>query len=592
MNFRNIPKSSLVVASVSLLLIAVPGFADSAPREPRTLQFILTPEERTAADRIKAVLSKFVSPLERDVATFHYQRADNPKDYRPADRNELIRAASELGLSFYNPDFTDNSMLGPGHYVAIDASASRDFGGVIDPQLYVAAIRAGVNVLDGRETLEAKETAFSDVNQTLNCLKGIVANSYYSNKVPESNGVSDWFSFFRSSPNVSCRKAVIQAATELKISALMYGYSAANEFAGCRNNRTEAFLVISPDAIDPDKISYFSNEKSIDSWGVGGFVKRLFEEGDQDLSLVISRLAYQSARASEIPTDLATFNSNAADYKTWKEKYIFKCGPTLWAKEKVANGAGVNSTDFKDAQIVQVKYQLAKAYREKVDSSNQSNNGYRYLDFNLMRGFNEMEYRLAGLPPGKSSLLQWAKAKQTIQRGSGSNSFLTYTEAAKVLDLPSSLDASKYHEMVSQRMVESYVQLKTHPENFFSSLKEFGISPQVGILMINLPLIYLHGIPFVAGELPLSDGKNYSHLAEENKAKYISYLQRCTEEYANPQLSLSQIDLGPCGMIDLNNLEQQIYPTKMEPIVLDLKVSQPPRPMKFEMLPMPERLPY
>jgi hypothetical protein len=533
----------MVRVLIYVLSVLVPASPVSA-LAPRASKLSLTAKEQAQANKIRALLSKYVYTLNRELMTFHYQTADTPDSYRPADLNEIKRASETWGEDFFNPESVGNDMIGPGHYVSTDLIGARTFGGEADPQLYVTVIKPNAKILDGREELEEGEAIFKGVQKELNCLESSEGPEEPLKDIALSRAsLEEWLGAFRNSPTESCRKVIIQAIAALEVDAILYFYGAANEFANCRHNRNEALSIISGNAFYKNKIAYFSNDKAFDPNRVGGFLKRLYDEGLKDYNLLMNL----DESMEKGPDSLSALNSNVADYENWKANSIYKCGP-MWKNENIKFSYGEWFYTAKDREILKLKYRVARARSKKIkDSADYS----IYLDFEQMRGYLEMTARLAGV-----SLEVWTAAINKYNQEDEDPEDPDYikgkNELATILGEKSPPD-STFKMSSRERYEKMFGLLKTlnvNPALAFAGFRKLGFGPRMTLLSLNGILMAVNGVPFVTGVLPLNSLVNYSSLVKANKAAYISYLQDCLRQYQDEQLSKEEIAAGSCGVME------------------------------------------
>lgn len=517
-----------------MFLMVLTSLITLSTAQAQTANLNLSPVERQAADTIRETFKPFVFTLDREMLTFHYQLS-NSTSSGPADIVQLSQSASRWGRGFGSPELVVSDMAGPGHYVAIDPFGSRSFGGSNDPQLYVVPIKAGATLLNGRSSLDATNNDLFAVRKKLGCPNTtndlrVMINSHEPSSSTEQDLLT-WIAYFRNSPNISCRKVVIQALADLHIEGIIYGYSAA-EVSNCRFSRTEAISIISPSAIDIRDLSFFSDQKAVDPKRIGGFVKALYEEGMKDLSLDHS--------ISNIPTRLNDLNSNNDDYETWKAKYIFKCGP-LWTGEKKELSYQLSAHFMRDNDISVLKIQVRNAFEARFNSIS---GVVPSLDFTRMRGFRERTAAIAGL--SSLQLDTWTAAWKEF------NGLDTLTRTAQILgedSRPLEVLKNMNIDKVQSIIFKAFILAKVKPDLIFTALKKLGMGPKFSLLFALQQIDSANGIPFVTGKLPLTPHKNYQLYMARNKMAYMAYLRGCLQQYQDPNVTMEQIDAGACGMI-------------------------------------------
>lgn len=480
-------------------------------------------DETHIADQIRDFLAPHIFKLNREMMTFHYTMAETEDAYRPGDLAEIASEAKFWGKDFYNVDATSYDLVGPGHYVAIDPTSSRIFGGVADPQLYVVPINAGTVILDARPELKTSQRFFFDLNTSLGCYNNPTPEQPNSTKEPRLNSqtIAKWIQLFRASNNLTCRKALIQAFADLKINAILYDYNS-NELANCRHNRGEAVSIISPEAVVADQIAYFSHKKFFDPHGIGGFVTGLYTEGSKDPEFWENLLPGQEP----MPASLQPTDATVANYENWKAKFIFGCGPK-WNTETDKLSWREVAFQIRDKNLYQLRTELFKAYSKKMaDPVNPFNT--RPLNLYLLRGY---QRRLATLAGVDFAVWNAAQKKYTSGLGDVDNALV---ETARILgEDPKPLQkiAEIDMEKIEDDMLRALIRYNTQPDLLGAWMAGLGMGPKLSLLFTSQ---YLH----FAGAIPVV-----------NKTFYLTYLRECLQQYQDPQMTSNQIRRGECGVI-------------------------------------------
>ncbi len=486
--------------------------------------------ERAQANKIRTVLSHYIYTLERPVTTFHYQSNWGQTGGGPTDLNTFINSSQNWGSGFFDLNMIGGDGVGPGHYVATDLTGSRSFGHD-HPEVYVTVIKPTAKIIDGRRTIGNRIAVLKSVQRALRCETISYAHGHpeQSESAPSEGSLETWLAYFRKSPTTSCRKVFIQAVAELDISAILYSYSSANEFANCRHSRGEALSIISSDAFDLNQVAYFSDVKSFDPNQIGGFLKGLYNEGMQDYSLRGS----WSDSMEKIPASLGNMSFKTRDYENWKASFIYKCG-SQWKNESGDFPFGDTVYKLKDKEISFLKYKLTRAFYKKMQN--------HYFSINLMRGYLKITAGLAGVTPDV-----WTAAYKRFNDYSNSDNTKRLRETAKTLG----------EEFTGKNMTYggTYLnlieQFQKAPNSTFQGLAKMGIGPRLGFMVMNDTLQSLGAAPLVTRELLSDNVDDYSTLATRNKAAYVSYLRGCLNVYLDEKVTADQIMSGPCGLVKI-----------------------------------------
>lgn len=508
---------------VFLCFVVLFAFSNQASAVDRDhLQLSLTAEERLAADELRLSLAKLMVSLDRELITFHYQRADNFDSYRPSSWEELVRASAGWGDEFFNENNSGGDMIGPGHYVSIDLTGSRTFGGQYDPQLYVTVLKKKAKLLDVRNNFEKMGLeAFKKWHQSFSCVRGQRSSSQ------TADSVSQWISTYRNSDTLACRKVIIQAVADLKVDAILYGYSASNELASCRHDRGEALSILSSKSFDENQLAYFSNTQSFDPKHIAGFLNRLYDEGMQDLTLLLNL----SEKEEMKPKSLASSTVLPAAYEAWKASYVYKCGP-LWVNERASPVSEDFTSKIKDRDLLQAKIELKRAVTRKFPNESRG-----YVSFGDMRGYNEMLARLAGV-----SVETWASAEKKFY-GVASKGAAGLAELAQVFGENCNPDINIF----SVEGFEVWKSLAIGPITVFHILQKRGLSPRLAFFLINMLYSSMNGPPLVAEGLPPARNMSDAAFIASNKAVYLNYLRQCMAQVQEEGMDWAHYSAGPCG---------------------------------------------
>ena len=516
---------------LSYLFITLPVHALTAGYN----RFNLTETEIAETAKLRDFLSKHTYSLDRELFTFHYQRGSADGNGEPTDLLSLTNASQSWGAGFFNTDFASD-MLGPGHYVSTDLFGSRAFGGDSNPTVIVTVLKPEARILDARQVLGSELSSVKSVYKSLNCAmpKGEQLGAE-NDSSPAGNSLDTWVRLFRLSTTESCRRVIIQALAELDVTAILYSYSASQTLNDCRDDRQEAFNIISSSAFQPNQVAYFSNFKSLDPNSVGGHLKRLYDEGLKDNNNGIDI----PESMEPPPLSIVNLKVSEVEYEKWKAKSIYKCGKQ-WKNER--SGAYSALPKLKDKEVFSLRQLARKAFKKKLGI-----NSYQELDFQMMRGFLKMSAELAGVP-----FEHWVSGLESYLNYSNPDIKARLRETAKALG--ENFDGNRFPDQANPSAIENLFELvslvKTRPHLAFEGLEKYmGMGPKTTLLFLNNFITQLRGVPFVTGELPLASGKNYSQWLSKNRQAYVIYLKACLDQYSNPQVTLEQINEGNCGVV-------------------------------------------
>lgn len=306
----------------SILLVVIIAIFATHPVRASGQKALPNPASPSSSEKLAAILRPYVAPLDRDLWTFRYEAKGR---FKPATANDVIARIGPWADRFYDPSVLSGVDTGPGVYVATDPAATATWGGV-NPQLFAIKIKKGTRVLIGDQyRLDGdKVRALTSLAAEMNCGASTTQISY---------DLGQAVGYFRMSPNLECREAIIEAVRKLKVKALTYGFNSA-PLPDCRVTGT-AISIINSEAISKNEINYYSKSGNIEGQPlVAPFVKQLYFEAKDDYysqSLLANLEVWEDYKNAYGFFD-STGDISVQDYRTWKDEHILKCG-TKWSIE-------------------------------------------------------------------------------------------------------------------------------------------------------------------------------------------------------------------------------------------------------------------
>lgn len=258
-------------------------------------------DEETAVQELTALVKPHVFQLDRNLITFHYRDAKN-KELHPQNVDELKNILNATAVQFWQAERLNSYQAGPGLYVAVDPTISRKHGGQM-PQLFVVEMQKGTRIFNENLTDGARQL-FHDLWSKWQC-----------GDSPYPYGVT--FNFRQGQTRSEfCRNLFIKVLRKLDVEAISYGYGG-ESLSGCRPDRKVALNVITRSAIDKARISFYSDQMRVNAVD-SDFVSMAYNEGSSNQEFAVPKTLIGSRSTS--------------DYLSWKEKYLYGCGPR-WSFE-------------------------------------------------------------------------------------------------------------------------------------------------------------------------------------------------------------------------------------------------------------------
>jgi hypothetical protein len=270
----------------------------------------MTLAQREALAGMRNLVDRQMKVLDHDLVTFHYE---NEKSY-PSTPQELSRQPVFEERFFDSARTSDDNLQGPGYYVSVDASGSRMYGEGA-PKLVVMTVKHGSRIFDGTpkgREIPGMEKALVDFYGQFKC-------GPFPQRQVANAPLWAYLKHLRDSPSEECRQAFIGIFKDLRVQAMLFGYPA-TDLKGCESTRRQALNLISVDAVEGGLTVYFSHDRSFDPHHMGGYIKRLYDEGR-------GTLVGDSPAEQALPKTLDDApEPSESEYAQWKSKNIYKCG--------------------------------------------------------------------------------------------------------------------------------------------------------------------------------------------------------------------------------------------------------------------------
>jgi hypothetical protein len=476
------------------------------------------------SDQLIQKFQSRTSVLDREMITFRYETKAN---FEPRNQDEVRGRVYGWPERFLDIKVMTGDLAGPGTYLAIDPFASRSFGGGA-PQLYVIPLTKGTRVLDLQSSLKADEKEIiKNIHRSLQCKK---LDGTGEKLIDENN--MDYFSLRRSSTE-ACRAVAIRVIQTLKTQAIFYGYSASNSLAECRE-RSAAINVISSQVLDFSKALFYSDESAIESAEMGKFIKRAYDESNNDFSLLLN-----SGNNDQMPLGLSKKPMALdSEYHQWKKEKVYACGPK-WAPE---NPSSINITsslrenyqaNFQDSEIESLILQLKKSFDMKAQNKD-------YFNLTNFMKIMRLNFAVSGLPQDESTFKRWAYLTK--------NSY-TSPENLKELKALYGIDKTLQELVAVENEAEEFLKKMTatqikSPDLYPKLLAHFGIKGGYVYLSMNEMNLYRGGAILVS----MDRTKSISENLQISKGIFKEALKECVKMYSDQTLTYEDIQKTDCSI--------------------------------------------
>lgn len=476
-------------------------------------------------NQIKQELSSRMSVLNRELVTFRYETKNQ---FEPQSISDVVSRIKGWPERFYDKKVLTSDIAGPGTYLAVDPFASRSFGGTA-PQLYVLTLRKGINILDlNSPNTPAESTLFKKAQAILQC-KRMNGNEELLIK-------DDELTFFtlRQSTTENCRDFIANLARDLKVHAIFYLYNASNTLSKCRQ-RYSAINVISSEAIDFQKIAFFSNENGYDTAEYSTLTKALYQEADDDFSLYMPTL--NMANAPAMLEKISLPNQNM--YLDWKNNKIYSCGKK-WANENIDQNDLMNRLNqnlmkyYKDAKVQELLFSLIKAIKNKLP------NTLSYFSLTDLVKTAKLQFLATGLNQDETTFQRYMfLSKHYRERSDYRKEFKELLNVEKLID-----EVDQDLQKVQSKLRKMSKAEIDSPDLYLKALSIAGIKGNYAIAVLNEITSY-------QGKVIISSNdsqKSFLENLEISKVNYRVALSECLQMYSNEKMTYEEIQKTDCAV--------------------------------------------
>lgn len=485
------------------------------------LLFFSATQASEIGDQLSQAFRVRISYLDRELMTFRYETKEEFEPKTLADIKGRLRFKTG---KFFKKGLLDVMAAGPGAYVAIDPYTSRDFGGS-DPQLYVLSLKKGTSILDLNTAFSASEhSLIKNAHDQLQC------------KHPGETLITEMeMNFFslRNSATQACRDLAIEVVTALKVQAIMYSYSASNSLTDCRY-RSVAFNVISPSAIDFNKLAFYSNSSFLESYPLSSLIKSIFDEASNDFQAKLGR-----RDSLFLPLTFQGINSaNEQNYADWKAKNILNCGPKWSVESDQTNFMEASAINFKvnfqDLEIQDLILKFKQIFTSK------SINNY-YFSISGFYVFAKALFLASGLPDDEELFKKWntLKSRQYFDAAARTEFLGLYGTDISLIDLVQKQD--DITTLINSMTLDEIKNIDFFPR----VLHAVGLNDGYQTYIINEFNSFQGGVLILSSDTKL----NLSERLALSKDHYKAALKTCIDIYANDQISYEDAQKTDCRML-------------------------------------------
>ena len=491
-------------------------------------QFTTPLDEERGIDLVVQIMRPRIHRLGRPLITYHY-RSDLENE--PKTQREATGLLTNWPERFFDERRPDSNMQGPGIYVAADPLNARDFGGQT-PQLFVITLKADARVLSLTNAVTNTELAgLKALDRQFGCSKD------------DLDGIGDLVSALRTSPSITCRHIVIEAARRLGVEAITYLYVTPEPLEGCRDSRNHAINVISTRAMDLPATGFFSDQHAFDPNGAAPMIEALYAESARDV--------FADVQISNVmPRMLAAGKVVPRTYADWKAQSVLSCGPMRPMEDGHEDTQWMHLFKIKhrDVEVRRTALRLKQAFEKKFkDYELPKVNGVSsILDFGLNKflWLNHLTYRAAQLRPSAMSFADWRRAGRLINdAGNFSGDARTELLGKLLHEDPNSLRSANFNdiELESDRLIAEGAASYNLPQLF----KRLGLHRRSALLATNVMTMAINGVPYL---YPINAQRSAVESLRLSRATYLEILRTCLTIFEDPNLTAEQIQAGKCAI--------------------------------------------
>jgi hypothetical protein len=486
---------------------------------------------------LKEYVEKNTIVLDRPMMTFHYRQ----RGPVPTTQEEIFQQVAKVTRGYNDISRVDGNVAGPGLYVSVDPTGTREFGGGFDTQLVVLNLKKGTRIF--RDSISSAE--ISEYAKTLQCF--------------DEKSLIKSVMGMRGSKSEACRRAAIDVLSELHVEAISFGYQATDKLENCKTSRSIALNLIAASAIDPASTAFYSDTIEVESSSeTASFIKRLYNEGLKS-DEIHNRVTMSHLKS--LATLVKASDMQDGAYTQLKKDLIYMCGPQRTIEPELVTLDYAAYSKFLLNAIQGGNYSVSminafSSYGIKFTKTS--------FDIKQLRALLKAQYRMANGVDGTLNFQDWLRAQKKTKFLLGPNGGgIVSSQANEKLKEISTLLQEKTVEFpitsgfsILQNMKNNFLGagkdvFLIYPGILPSAYLEQGLGPRITVLLTseNFP------IPLVVGPLPSDPLKDYSAQMIENRAQVVRILNQCTAEYNDPAKTAEQIQAGDCGTVDFSKVE-------------------------------------
>ena len=415
-------------------------------------------------------------------------------------------------------------MQGPGLYAAIDPSSSRVFGRD-NPLLFAVPIRKGARIL--RLTGDVSSTDYDRVKAIAKSLDCLPSERQF-------DGLEDVTRIFRGSDNPICRQIIIEAYQQLEIDAILYKYEADNYERDCRL-RTDAFNIVSTEAVDLNKLSLFWDQGKIANQTTARFVSSAYKSAKSSFyRRYLIALGDPNYGMPNSLSDLKTFDRAA---HSWKKKNLLRCGGD-WSVENQSDiERKLNSSIqawFTDEETKAAIIAWIKVARAKINPDLGGPSAVQHIS-EIERAM--FAFAIPNTPIKSQEFINWMLASD-LQYSWQLNASEKEVQMAKLLNEQAPFDRTMQRDQKFEELLKSLPAAMVASSDFSRSLMlAAGLGPKLTAIKINSMIAFAGGSPMIIN----------GSLAD-NKREFLKIVRRCTEMMGAPGVTKEDIQSSPCSV--------------------------------------------
>jgi len=248
---------------------------------------------------------------------------------------------------------------------------------------------------------------------------------------------------------------------------------------------------------------------------------------------------------------------NSVSYEKFKAQDIWKCGP-LRSGETAPADYSENLLRFVETEdgLQNLSAKAGESFFNKFGPA-----GYvGSFDIKLIREILLLQYRGSHMATDDSKFDKWWEAYKILYNINNAGDPAAKKASLEQVGILLGEKSSGYDGDEDIKLEEILFPYYNGNKNFLSqyigvipsSMVKVGYGPRTSNILANLVLPY----PFVLGSLPMNPSLDETQVVTVNRRVVSDILRTCIAEYKDPKKSAQEIAKGPCGIVNIEDLNR------------------------------------